>query len=443
MHDPEALLACALRAAPRRHRLPPLPTDAQAAAAVGPDAALAFALEVARTHLRDAAAPPAAVQELFTHSLARLLHAALRAGGDAAFQARVLRSGAPAVAAYLQLAGQQAADRRAVRAAVAAVAHPQKLQRRAQPGLGELHALASEGRWHRLAGTLERLLGPGGGLEPATHAVLAALAEDPALARLQRLAGLADDPDVRAYRGLLARHGPAAGSRAAAARGRAAARAGDAAEQATLQAFAEVAGLLDAVAGAPGAHRALRGLRPGAGYPGATAGAKDEWDAALVYDGRIVLLAEVKASPTAALADFPRLLRGLARLAQAQPGRDYEFESATGPVRLAGSALRSLRPQGRSLPPNVVYCTTAPPQPRPPWLGAPALGLLLAQPAALAFGRRLAGRGSPPAAELAPVWHALATPRLHAALHQYETAALVRDAMLHPQDLPAALRACR
>jgi len=79
-------------------------------------------------------------------------------------------------------------------------------------------------------------------------------------------------------------------------------------------------------------------------------------------------------------------------------------------------------------------------------LSAATKAVLLAEPASLAFAQQVArGEAAPPHAALAPAWHALFTaPRLRAALHQYETAAKARAAMLHPDDLlPAVDRSLR
>jgi hypothetical protein len=74
-------------------------------------------------------------------------------------------------------------------------------------------------------------------------------------------------------------------------------------------------------------------------------------------------------------------------------------------------------------------------------LSAASKSVLLTEPASLAFARRWAAGEAPSHEELSPVWEALAgAPRLRAALHQWETTRAVREAMLHPQDLLAALR---
>jgi hypothetical protein len=75
-------------------------------------------------------------------------------------------------------------------------------------------------------------------------------------------------------------------------------------------------------------------------------------------------------------------------------------------------------------------------------LAAAARAVLLSEPASLAFATALVHGDEPPCERLLPVWEALAhAPRLRSALHQYDTARQVREAMLHPDDIAAAARA--
>ena len=422
--------------------MPALPADADAAAAAGPETALAFAIEAARTHAHGAPShsPPA---ELFTRSLASLIAQALAPeAGDAAFQAAVLQAAEPSVQEYARCSAHAAADRRAVRAAIDAIAHPGKTRALTEgawrDGLARLHRLASEGAWSELGAAAQQLAAA----VPAADA-LRAIADGPKLHRLQRLDTLAQSAPVQRFRALCERRGPAAGSDAAAAQGRASASEGERAEAQAVHAFRAIADLLNA-AGVSPRLRAVRSLRPPPGFPGDASKAKDEWDVALLQDegelASIVLLAEVKAAPAAATSDFPRLLRGLQRLAQAGAGSAHAFASDGGPVRIDGASLAALQPQGRLLPPQVIYCCSAPPEARPQALGAATRAVLLAEPASMAFAQQLGAGGSPPAAQLLPVWHALATaPRLRSALHQYDSARAVREAMLHPDDLLEAV----
>ena len=81
----EALLLAALRTAPRRFRMPPLPAGVDAARASGVEDALAFAIESARTAQEAGVLPPAPVKALFNWALAGLVRRALApAGGDPA-----------------------------------------------------------------------------------------------------------------------------------------------------------------------------------------------------------------------------------------------------------------------------------------------------------------------------------------------------------------------
>ena len=431
MQAAQALLLAALRSAPRRYRLPPLPAGIEAARAAGVEAAMAFAIEAARLGQEGGHGAPEAARALFTSALADFIREAMAPqGGDPSFQALVLQAGAAEVREFVPLSAGAAADRRAVRSMTDAIAHPGKT-RRLPPGpervaLERLHALAASGAWAELDDALRA--GP--------HE---AIANSPALQRLLRGEALRQGEAVRRYLALCAQRGPGAGSPAAAAQGRSAARAGDDAEQATVEAFETLVGLLQARV--PGAYRVLRSLRPPSGFPGERGKAKDEWDAAIVSEAAggaaILLLAEVKASPAAASSDFARLHRGLQRLAQAEAGRDYAFAiGGGGTARLAGASLRALQPSAGALPEHVLYCCTAPPEPRPQLLAAASKAVLAAEPASLAYAQRLARGAAVDDEELRPVWDALLhAPRLRATLNQDATARLVREAMLHPADL--------
>lgn len=417
--------------------MPALPGDAQAARAAGPDAALAFAMEAARC---GAGSP--GLEDLFTGALAGLIRQALAPGADPAFQAQLLRSAQAEVEEFARLADRADADRRAVRTAGDAVAHPGKLRTLDDAGLREklarLHRIASQEDWTALAGAAAEVETRDAGLRHALHRI----ASHPALERLRRLAALRALPAVQQYLALCELRGPRAGSDEAAAQGRASARVGDAAEDLVARALHEAVRWLDAHE-AQGPHRLVRSVRTPAGFPAGASKAKDEWDAAIVRTrgdaGDIVLLAEVKASPAAATPDLGRLLRGLQRLAGARPDVRYTFPCAEGDVTLHGASLRALRPPGFSPPPHVIYCCAAR-EGRPPLLGAASRAVLLGEPASLAFARAQAAGSAPGDGDLLPVWHALATEaRLRSALHQYDSARVAREAMLHPEDLLAAL----
>ncbi|MCC2634673.1 MAG: hypothetical protein K0S48_2559 [Ramlibacter sp.] len=431
MSAARALLLDALVIAPRRYRMAVLPPDAASAEAAGAETAIAWALEV-RRRSEDAAQ----AGELFTRQLAELIRAALvPGGGDPAFQALVLRSMEPEVEEYVRLAAKEAADRRVVRSAVDAVAHPGKLRDgvdgELRDALAKLHELSKSQAWPELRKGMEALAPRLRGDDVSLQA----------LDRLEKGTALRQSPAVQRYLALCEQRGPQAGTDAALASGRASARAGDVAEAATVDALRDIAELMNAL---EGGHRVVRGLRTPRGFPGAAGKAKDEWDAAIVreFQGEadVLLLVEVKAAPAAATPDFTRLARGLERLAEAGREGAWEFASADGPVRIAADALRRLQPPGRALPAHVIYACTAEPESRPQLLGAATRAVLLAEPASVAFARDLARGGSASHERLASVWEDLArAPRLRSALHQYDTARLVREAMLHPQDLLAAV----
>lgn len=405
--------------------MPALPPDAAAAEAAGPEVALAFSIEALR---RRHDAPE--LRPLFLRSLSALIARALRSvGGDPAFQAAVLARQERAVADYIALTAQGAADRRRVRAAIDAFAHPGKLRRHAgalPDALAQLHASAQAGNWSAVRSAAQSLAGTGWAADSGP------LLTEPALARLERAAQLREDPAVQRYLTLSAARGPLA-------TGEESARAGAMVEEETARAFQQIADRLDAAG--PSRHRVAQGLRPRSGLQGATHGAKDEWDAALLrtVEGTdalaVVLLAEAKASPSSAVSDWPRLRRGLQRLAQVPAGIDPVFSCSEGELRVQSDSLRALAPPECGLPAQVIYCCTGQ-ETRTPLLSAPARAMLLQQPAAIAYAGALArGEASDPGL-LAPVWEALpGTPQLRPVLEQYETARSARAAMLHPEDL--------
>jgi hypothetical protein len=329
-----------------------------------------------------------------------------------------------------------------VRAAVDAVAHPGKLHG-LPPGalhdaLAALHDAAAAGAWPQLEQAIARVLP-----ELAQgQARLQALLHDGVLQRLRRGDALRITDAVQRYLALCAQNGPLAGSDAAASQGRASARVGAGAEKEVVHAFRALARWLDRVEG--GRHAVVRGLRTPRGFPAETRGTKDEWDAAVLRGGAdgmdVVLLAEVKASPAAAGSDFPRLLRGLQRLAQADAAATWAFASSDGPVRITGASLRALQPAGHALPPQVVYGCTAPAEAAPSPLGTAAKAVLLTQAPCVAYAGQVAGGSTPDAGLLQAIWQDLpSSPRLRGALLQYESARAAREAMLHPDDLLAAL----
>ena len=439
-HRSDELLLAALCEAPRPFLLPPLPADEATARSRGAETALAFALERARTD----AATAESTRALFTSSLAELIRRALSPDhGDSVFQAQVLRSQRPDVDEFVRLSASHARDERAVRSQVDAVGHPGKLAHAPAGPLREqrsrLHELATSRSWAALADAAQQLAAQAPSDAPWRETV-AGIVRNAALQRLQRFEALQPLEPVQRYMTLLARSGPRAGSDAAADRGRVAAQLGDAAERETTLAFAAIAALLDGAAPEAGRHRVITGLRTPQGFPAAGPRTKDEWDVALVRDSssgaQVVLLAEVKAAPPAAAADLPQLLRGLQRLAQADPGSTYAFPSAQGDIDLGGATLRALQPRDGALPRHVIYCCPAAVESSPAMLGAAARSVLLAEPGSIAFATRVLEDASPSEADLDEVWDAVRTaPRLRPVLEQDATARAARNAMLRPAAL--------
>ncbi|HEX6362951.1 MAG TPA: hypothetical protein VFZ93_08345, partial [Albitalea sp.] len=140
MPTPASLLDAALRAAPRRYRLRPMPADAESARADGAPTAVAFALEAARVSQARGVPLAPGVEQTFLDGLAELIRSAMR--GDPAYRAMVLRRHDPEVDAYARSVEAAARDGRSVRASVDALAHPGKLRRRgADPAVEPLAAL--------------------------------------------------------------------------------------------------------------------------------------------------------------------------------------------------------------------------------------------------------------------------------------------------------------
>ncbi|WP_088953099.1 hypothetical protein [Variovorax sp. HW608] len=453
---PQAALRDLLRAVPRRYRAPPLPESLEAAVAAGSEATLAFAIEAARVAEERGVPAPAALGDAFTAALAALIRRAMTPdGGDPVFQAQVLQSRDAQVRDWVQIESVAAADARTVRAAVDAFAHPGKLRDRPEgarrDALSSLHALAAGGEWRALAAGAESLLATLGDDESRLESGLHDLAVHPALRRRIRAQAMSALEPVRRYRALRARRVPPAGSEVALDQGRAAAREGAQAEHAAAEALRQVTAFLNDLEGgsARGSYRVLRTLLTPRELSGGGDRSKEEWDVAIVRSaddgpGDVVLLAEVKAAPAAVTSDMPRLLRGLARLAQADAGAAFTFASVDGAVRLRGSSLRALDPPGRSLPEPVIYLCSAPTESRPTLLGAAAKAVLLSEPASLVFACALADGAAPPHAGLRPVWDALPhETRLRATLNQYDTARRARDAMLYTGDLRAAVELIR
>ncbi|SOZ20798.1 conserved hypothetical protein [Cupriavidus taiwanensis] len=459
---PHALLDATLRAVPRRYRLPKLDDAFSPALDAGPATTLALVIEHARAALARGEKPDAALKDRFTGALARMVREALRAdGGDPVFQAMVLRHRAAPVREYASLSARADQDRRAIHAAVNAVAHPGK-QQRLGPGpqresLARLHTYAGAAAWNDLQEAVQRLLEmprtPGSVSEAPIARTLAQLLEHPALARLRRLDALASDPLVVEYRTLWERYGPRSGSASAIAQGLSARHRGDAAEALAAQALQALAQRLNAAVGAPSPYRVVTSMCVPAAIPAAHQHAKSEWDVVLLRQAAaasdtasgtpawdVCLLVEVKTSVDAATTDFPRLLRGLRLLAHADKDTVYPFATRQGTVPLRGAALCALPSASTALSRTVLYCCDAPVEPTPRLLGAASRMQLLSATPTLDFAVALTATPPADARALEPVWHALLeAPGWRAVLNQYALLRQVRELMVHTDDLLAAV----
>ncbi|MCO4865730.1 3-deoxy-D-arabino-heptulosonate 7-phosphate synthase [Cupriavidus sp. WGlv3] len=462
---PHPLLDVTLRAVPRRYRLPELDNVFSPDLDASPGTTLALVIEQARTTLARGETPDAALKDRFTGALARMVREAMRTdGGDPVFQAMVLRHRAAPVREYASLSACADQDRRAIHAAVNAVAHPGK-QQRLGPGpqreaLARLHACAGAAAWNKLHDAVQQLLEmpqmpqmPASAGEPQPARALAQLLEHPALARLRRLDALASDALVVEYLKLWERYGPRSGSASAVAQGLSSRQRGDAAEAQAALALEALAQRLNAAPDASAPYRVVTSLRVPAAIPAAHKHAKTEWDVVLLRQSAaasdtaggtpawdVCLLVEVKASVDAAATDFPRLLRGLRLLAHADKDVVYPFATRQGTVPLRGAALCALPSASAALSRTVLYCCDAPAEPAPRLLSAASRMQLLSATPTLDFAVALTEAPSADARELEPVWQALLeAPGWRAVLDQYATLRQVRELMVHTDDLLAAV----
>lgn len=436
------LLRTVLRTAPRRYAVPGLPADTGSGSR--PETALAAAIERGRLAPADAEAAPA-----FIAALARVTHDAWQR--DAAFQAAVLRHASPSVREYASISAQYAAqDRRSLQSAVHGFAHPAKLARlpqgAARAALAQLAALLDRADWPGLERAVARLLAapPSADLLPALERLQAL----PALARLRRLVELEAEPEVVRYRAVLALLGPRQGSDDAFAQGAAARARGDSAEAEAADALRALAARLDR-ADAPRRYRVVTSLRVPATLASDADRAKSEWDVVLLCQAGaaaqawdLCLLVEVKASADAAATDLPRLARGLAVLAAADPAMDYAFATTQGTVPIRGASLASL---SGALDETVLYCcgdAAAEQDGRSGVrvLSAAARMQLLSAPATLDYAARLAAGEPPDTALLAPLWtQLLHAPRWQPVRDQYAVLQRARGLMVHTADLRRAI----
>ena len=449
-------IAQRLRLAVRRFRAPPLPDSLEEARGRGTATALATAIERARLALAAGSAPGRDIRALFLDALARHIAEAMRPEhGDAAFQAMVLRHRSPLVREFASLNAHAERDRRRIRSGLNALAHPEKLQRQ-PPGqirdtLQRAQAASTAGDWSSVADALLDLMGlPGIQDDPVLFRSLERLVFDDAFTRLRRIDALFKLGEVERYRSLWARQGPAAGSELATSTGTGAQQRGDAVEALAAAALQALADRLNAQAeAAPDAprYRIATSLRVPSSLGGDAQGAKSEWDVALLRRHEadqawdLCLIAEAKASPDAATTDLPRLLRGLRVLARADLDTDYPFAAHGGEVRLRGASLAALPTEEADLARAVIYCSDGEAERAPRPLNAASRMQLLSAPASLAVAARIEDGAAPDPSRLEPVWHQLLeSPAFGPVLHQYPTLRTVRELMLHPDDLMAAIQ---
>jgi hypothetical protein len=243
--------------------------------------------------------------------------------------------------------------------------------------------------------------------------------------------------------------GPRPGSASALAEGNASRLRGDAVEAQALQALQALARRLNDADGSP-AYQAVSSMRVPPSMPANADRAKTEWDAALLRQAEgdggppawdLCLLLEAKASADAAATDFPRLLRGLRLLAQADPRTDYAFNTRQGRFPLRGAALRALPAEGPRLDTTVLYVCDGPADAIPRLLSAASRMQLLSAPPSLEYAGLLAQGPDAARDTLEPVWQQLLqSAQWTGVLQQYPTLCQARELMAHPDDLMAAIK---
>ena len=448
-----ALLDETLKRVARRYRLP---ADAGAfppAPGASSSTVLAVVIERAREAVARGEAPEPTLKGMFVAALAQLIREAMRKeSGDPVFQAMAYRHRAAEVREYASLSAHAQRDRRAIHAAVNAVAHPAK-QQRMPPGpqreaLALLHASAASEAWCDFYAVLQRLsVAQSTSPLPFDHTVRQLL-NSPELARLLRLETLASDARVREYQSLWDRHGPRPKSAAALAHGVASKQRGADVEALAAEALERLAQRLNEAEGALASYRVVNSMRVPAALPASHERAKTEWDAVLLRRANtakenawdVCLLVEAKASVDAASTDFPRLLRGLELLAHTEADTVYPFRTQQGTVSLHGASLRALRTDEARLAGTVLYCCATPAEATPRLLSAAGRMQLLSAEASLVFANALAAEHHADSSDLEPVWQQLLeSPKWRALLNQYPTLCRVRELMVHADDLLSAV----
>lgn len=466
----------------RRYRVPATPASHEHNAS--PATLVAMAMEAARANIEQGDAPSEAVKQRFLEALSFMIQDAMRpSSGDPAFQALVLEHHAQQVRDYASLSARAAQDRRWVMAAVNAVAHPAKLERLdstvQRDALSRLHEAASSSSWTALHATAQQILAlPAIANDSGLIRSIAQMRDDAALARLRRAEMLESDEPVQHYRALREQNGPRSGSGDAAAQGRISKKRGAGVEALAAKALQSLADLLNRAEESANTYRIATSLRVPANLLGDADRSKAEWDVVLLRKAprgdaaepiwTLCLLVEAKASADAATTDFPRLLRGLQLLAQADPAAVYTFEGQGGSVRVHGASLSALKTNHAELKRNVLYCTDASVETIPRLLNPASRMQLLSALPSLEFAGRWANlhaggvtnneTQSPDQAGsvsdtregtrqavlniLEPVWHELLhSPRWRPVLNQYQTLHEVRELMVHPDDVMSAISA--
>lgn len=462
-------LTRALQSVDRRYRLPPLPACPEPSSVTGPtddkkdaSALLAFAMESARMRIEVGDTPPEALKALFIDGLKSLIREALDPDrGDPVFQAMLLQQASPQVREYASLLAQTNGDQRRVRSLVNAIAHPEKLRRSYAKSLADalagLQRCTSEGSWQAVHQQASELLDdPALDSWPIVLATLRQLTSDPALTRLMRLDNLQTDSLVRQFSTLRNQQGPRSGTPEAAVQGAAARQRGSDAEARTaktlqvlvdrLNKMASVTTLAGSAAGdRTSIYKLVTSLYVPSPLSSDVKHAKTEWDVVILHKAGevdstpvwdVCLLVEVKASVDAAATDFPRLLRGLNALAQADPARVYPFTSRQGTLHLHGRSLSQLSANADT----VLYCCDGPSHSTPRPLSAASRMQLLSAQGSLAYAEGLQNDSSNDQAPLEAVWQEVThAPEWRPVLQQYATMRRACEHVVHIDDLAVAL----
>ncbi|HTJ94814.1 MAG TPA: 3-deoxy-D-arabino-heptulosonate 7-phosphate synthase [Pararobbsia sp.] len=443
-----------LRTVVRRYRLTPLAIESAQTPHLNPSTQLAIAIEQGRQTITRGEKPSSMLQCVFVAALAQLIKDAMRpASADPAFAMMLLKHRFPNVNEYVALSSTARDDYQTIRKATNAIAHPGKL-RHMTPGaqrdaLSGLHHCVSSSTWHTLDDTVLRLLDmPEVVGNASLNQGLKALLESKALQRLRRIEVLETHEHVSDYRAMRDRYGPASKSAMAVSEGAISQQRGAEVESLAAQACGALAERLNELEKNRMIYRTVTSMCVPRSMPGHPDRAKGEWDVVLLKRAHadptdewdICLLIEAKASIDAAATDFPRLLRGLRSLAKADENVVYAFETQQGIVRLRGASLRALPTTDTRLAATVLYCSDASAENAPRLLGAASRMQLLSAHASLDYASALARTGDADSRILDVVWHdVLNAPRWHAVLNQYPTLSTVRELMVHPDDLLAAI----